>query len=112
MSRRNVLSFDDQGPVRSGLPSGVRGAGANRFGLPSAVRGTFGGGTLIQFCARTGADMTSTAMTKAPADPYTRRRIGHTPRSGLAVRYILHRVCGLYRCRIGLPSQAIAARSR
>src|SRR6266481_8645583 len=26
-------------PVRSGLPSAVRGAGAVRFGLPSAVRG-------------------------------------------------------------------------
>ena len=26
-------------PDRSGVPSGVRGAGAERFGLPSAVRG-------------------------------------------------------------------------
>src|SRR4029453_2949941 len=67
MSRRNELSFDDQGPVRSGFPSGVRGVGACRSGLPSAVRGTIGGGTLIQFCARTGADVTSAARTKAPA---------------------------------------------
>src|SRR5881396_1271554 len=28
-------------PDRSGLPSGDRGAGAERLGLPSAVRGTF-----------------------------------------------------------------------
>src|SRR5690348_14097277 len=33
-----------QMPVRSGLPSGVFGAGAVRFGLPSAVRGTPGVG--------------------------------------------------------------------
>ena len=46
MSRRNVLSLDDQGPVRSGLPSGPRGAGAKRLGLPSAVRGTSGGRNL------------------------------------------------------------------
>ena len=31
-------------PERSGLPSGVRGAGAARFGLPSAVRGIPGVG--------------------------------------------------------------------
>src|SRR5438128_777983 len=31
-------------PLRSGLPSAVRGAGADRFGLPSAVRGTPGVG--------------------------------------------------------------------
>src|SRR6185295_18867773 len=29
-----------QSPVKSGLPSAVRGAGASRFGLPSGVRGT------------------------------------------------------------------------
>src|SRR4030095_1797972 len=28
-----------QSPVRSGLPSGVRGVGADKFGLPSGVRG-------------------------------------------------------------------------
>ena len=28
-----------QSPERSGLPSGARGAGADRFGLPSGVRG-------------------------------------------------------------------------
>src|SRR5436189_4725984 len=31
-------------PLRSGLPSAVRGTGADRFGLPSAVRGTPGVG--------------------------------------------------------------------
>src|SRR5438093_13202872 len=31
-------------PLRSGLPSAVRGAGADRFGLPSAARGTPGVG--------------------------------------------------------------------
>src|ERR1022692_319949 len=44
ISRRNrVLGF--QTPERSGWPSGVRGAGADRFVLPSGVCGTFGGGT-------------------------------------------------------------------
>ena len=36
--------FRAQNPDRSGLPSGVRGAGAVRIGLPSAVRGIPGVG--------------------------------------------------------------------
>src|SRR5436190_17100393 len=36
------LGFGFQIPVRSGLPSGILGAGAVRIGLPSGVRGTFG----------------------------------------------------------------------
>src|SRR5262245_3918491 len=39
-----------QMPERSGLPSGSRGAGAERFGLPSAVRGTDEAGTFVH-CA-------------------------------------------------------------
>src|SRR5579859_2131709 len=40
-------------PDKSGLPSGVRGAGAVRFGLPSAVRGMPGVG-YFNHCAFTG----------------------------------------------------------
>src|SRR6266853_677559 len=44
-------------PVRSGLPSGVRGAGAVRFGLPSAVRGIPG----VRWCTHCAASgVTST----------------------------------------------------
>src|SRR2546428_12405195 len=41
-------------PDRSGLPSGARGAGADRLGLPSVVRGMF---VCLTFshCARAGA---------------------------------------------------------
>src|ERR1051326_7239639 len=39
-------------PVRSGLPSGVLGAGAARFGLPSGVRGVFGSGTFTHWLKR------------------------------------------------------------
>src|SRR2546421_11371382 len=39
-----------QSPDRSGLPSGSRGAGAERFGLASDVGGILAGGTLIH-CA-------------------------------------------------------------
>ena len=41
-------------PERSGLPSGVRGAGAVRFGLPSAVRGMPAVGC-FSHCAASGA---------------------------------------------------------
>src|SRR5262249_5663597 len=41
-------------PDKSGLPSGPRGAGAERFGFPSALRGTFLWVTLSH-CARAGA---------------------------------------------------------
>src|SRR6185295_16163919 len=68
MSRRNVLSLDDQGPVRSGLPSSPRGMGASRFGVPSALRGTLGVGTLIQFCASGETDVTDNATTIAAAN--------------------------------------------
>src|SRR5579864_9565468 len=37
-------SWASQIPERSGLPSGVLGAGADRLGLPSAVRGVPGAG--------------------------------------------------------------------
>src|SRR5580658_8024242 len=39
-------------PVKSGLPSAVRGAGAERFGLPSAVRGMPGVGCCNHCAAR------------------------------------------------------------
>ena len=45
-------------PDRSGLPSGSRGAGAERLGLPSAVRGTVDAGTLLH-CAAAGEAQTS-----------------------------------------------------
>src|SRR5580765_2765161 len=53
-------------PDRSGLPSGVRGAGAARFGLPSAVRGIPGVGW-VSHCAATGAlsVMVRTAIAEA-----------------------------------------------
>src|SRR5688500_6402645 len=38
-------------PERSGLPSGVRGAGAVKFGLPSAVRGMPGVGCVSHWAA-------------------------------------------------------------
>jgi hypothetical protein len=41
-------------PERSGVPSGVRGAGADRFGLPSAVRGIPRVGC-VNHCAESGA---------------------------------------------------------
>src|SRR6185503_13028397 len=41
-------------PERSGLPSGVRGAGAVRFGLPSGVRGIPAVGW-VSHCAASGA---------------------------------------------------------
>src|SRR5947207_13063524 len=44
-----------QTPDRSGLPSGSRGAGAERFGLPSAPRGMGAGGTFAH-CAKTGEE--------------------------------------------------------
>src|SRR5262245_37491 len=42
-----------QTPERSGLPSGNRGAGADRFGLPSGVRGIAAGRTFVH-CANAG----------------------------------------------------------
>src|SRR5436309_13764519 len=47
-------------PERSGLPSGVRGAGADRFALPSGVRGMPGDGCLSH-CAASGAPSASVA---------------------------------------------------
>src|SRR6266849_5897946 len=44
-----------QMPERSGLPSAVFGAGAERFGLPSGKRGTPGVAKLIH-CAAAGAE--------------------------------------------------------
>src|SRR6266853_2133929 len=43
-SARCLLSAATQIPDRSGLPSGIFGAGAERFGFPSGVRGTPGVG--------------------------------------------------------------------
>src|ERR1022692_2231927 len=51
-------------PDKSGLPSGVRGAGAVRFGLPSAVRGMPGVGCCTH-CAASG--VTSAVKTVAAA---------------------------------------------
>jgi hypothetical protein len=39
-ARPHIVSAVSQMPENSGLPSGLRGAGAARLGLPSAVRGT------------------------------------------------------------------------
>src|SRR5580704_6813165 len=41
-SKRYGLGSGSHSPERSGLPSGVRGAGAARFGLPLLVRGIAG----------------------------------------------------------------------
>src|SRR6266850_889020 len=50
-------------PVRSGLPSAVRGAGAVRFGLPSAVRGMPGAGC-FSHCASRGVLVTDKMSAK------------------------------------------------
>src|SRR6266851_7373998 len=62
---------DTQIPERSGLPSGVRGTGADRFGRPSAVRGIFGLGSLGH-CAPAGSDVATTTI--AIADNIARFR--------------------------------------
>src|SRR5262249_48247256 len=54
-----------QMPDKSGLPSAVRGAGAERFGLPSGKRGTPGVGWLIHCCAIAGADNAHTSSAAA-----------------------------------------------
>src|SRR5206468_12502717 len=51
-------------PERSGLPSGVRGAGAARFGLLSAVRGMPGVGC-VSHCAAAGVDSAVSSIAKA-----------------------------------------------
>src|ERR1700737_903246 len=56
ISRRYLLAVGSQMPDRSGLPSRVRGAGAERFGFPSAVRGIAPAGTLVH-CAISGRDI-------------------------------------------------------
>src|SRR5687767_8033544 len=52
-------------PLKSGFPSGSRGAGAARFGLPSAVLGIRGSGCFRYWAAEgPTAEMSSTAVTK------------------------------------------------
>src|SRR5689334_22125229 len=53
------LPFICQMPPSSGLPSGPRGAGAERFGRPSAVRG-IPGVVILNHCADTGAAANTT----------------------------------------------------
>src|SRR5207249_5797014 len=54
-------------PERSGLPSGVRGAGAVRFGLPSGVRGIPGVGC-FSHCAVSGALSATVSIAIADED--------------------------------------------
>src|ERR1700736_1725264 len=53
-------------PDRSGLPSAVRGAGADRFGLPSGVRG-MPGVFIVSHCAAKGADSKNAKVVTAAA---------------------------------------------
>src|SRR6188474_3824875 len=62
MSASSLVFVVCQIPERSGLPSAVRGAGAERFGRPSGKRGIPGVGYLIH-CADTAFE---TARTNAP----------------------------------------------
>src|SRR5438128_10678095 len=57
--RIHLLAAGSQIPDRSGLPSGNRGAAAERFGFPSAVRGIAGAGT-FDHCAPAGAHISRT----------------------------------------------------
>src|SRR5437867_1309797 len=51
-------------PDRSGLPSGNRGAGADRFGAPSVVRGTLAAGTFVHCACRGSHTRTRTVTMK------------------------------------------------
>src|ERR1700736_3634649 len=53
-------------PDRSGLPSAVRGAGADRFGLLSGVRG-MPGDFIVSHCAAKGADSKNAKVVTAAA---------------------------------------------
>ena len=65
--KRVVLGRPGTGQIGLAVRPARRGREAGSVcRLPCAERS--GAGTLIQFCARTGADMTSAARTKAPAD--------------------------------------------
>src|SRR5687767_13080415 len=55
-------------PERSGLPSGVRGAGADRFGLPSGLRGSPAVGW-FNHCAARGA--LNAAVTTTMSEAFT-----------------------------------------
>src|SRR5688500_967623 len=63
-----------QSPLKSGLPSGSRGAGAVRFGLPSAVRGSLGSGCFSHWASDDrAAEMINTAVRKNRRIPSSRR---------------------------------------
>src|ERR1700674_4352685 len=59
-----LLPLGSQIPDRSGWPSGVRGAGADRFGLPSGPRGIERAGTFTH-CAYPGVQIKSRIATDA-----------------------------------------------
>jgi len=62
-------------PDKSGLPSTVRGAGADRFGLPSGRRGIPGVGYTIHW-ALTDAQQTHTSKINATRNDMTRSHPG------------------------------------
>jgi hypothetical protein len=85
----------DQMPDKSGLPSGVRGAGADRFGLPSGSRGIPGVGKLSH-CAKTAVGTSDSAKTR-----HTARRTGfRRMRDSRVEDYIRHQ--GLRTLRRGI----------
>jgi hypothetical protein len=69
ISRAYLLSFGDHTPVKSGVPSGNRGVGADRSGLPSAVRGIFATGTFVHCADAEGAATATKGMSMAPTNP-------------------------------------------
>src|SRR2546425_6706439 len=60
-SRNHLSSGPLQIPDRSGLPSGVFGAGAERFALPSGIRGIPGVGYCTH-CAEAGTNVAATTI--------------------------------------------------
>src|SRR5689334_19411389 len=70
-------------PLRSDVPSGVRGAGAERFGLPSLVRGIPGVGTCTHWAAAGMVIATANRRIRfiedSPAAAYFTTRLPHKP---------------------------------
>src|ERR1043166_4764317 len=87
-------------PDSSGLPSGARGAGAERLGLPSAARGTF---VCLTFshCAKAGVAHSIPTISQCDifiCSPYRSRPV--TAKGNCEIGRILHLKSEIRNCRL------------